>query len=415
MGRWGTAVSGNDDYMEVYEFFQELYFDHSGKDWVYSIADVKKKIAERFSFQLSEPGLENEIWFAQAKAFWDYGIPDKTAYQKVKQIVKSGSDLEWWRKLEATEKQIRERKKALDTFFAKITGTNPKPFQRKKRVRIKPPFEAGVLLTFFHEKYYYAGVVSGYNIDVQGRNVIHLLNYRSVSKPAAKDLLTSSLMAQLKEPAAYHRNMWANRVPTRVHGFLLNAKGLANAKTKFERVGEIEFHDAGYYKDGVASYCDLTKYSWDVLPAFAALNYKGTRTGTSLLSWYTTEVSFSNKEYNNAIQSFKKKKKIVLYKQELDPGKIFAWITVNEDKKKKVKSLAINFALNGYLAMNTGLVNNILMRLFYPWASANGFELDTDWSSFEEYKKIGKEYLSYYENISDAMSKIEAEARKAGK
>src|SRR5688572_17932260 len=102
MGAWSTAINGNDEYKSVYESFRELYSEFENGKWLYDIASIRKKIKEEFAFQLADKDLEHEIWFAQAKAFWDYGINDDLAYKKTKQIISSGANLDVWRRLNAS-------------------------------------------------------------------------------------------------------------------------------------------------------------------------------------------------------------------------------------------------------------------------------------------------------------------------
>ena len=65
MGHWGTGISSNDTFMEVYETFFH-YYNHNS-----SIADIKKQLEIDFAETINSEQTSNDYWFALAKALWE--------------------------------------------------------------------------------------------------------------------------------------------------------------------------------------------------------------------------------------------------------------------------------------------------------------------------------------------------------
>lgn len=406
MGTWSAAINGNDDFMTVYEAFRELYSEHDGKKWVYELPEIKKKMNEQFSFQLGNDELAAEFWFAQAKSFWDFGIDDDSALKKVKKIIESGSDLETWKNLSADEKALVKRKKILDEFLQKISKRNPKPVARKKVKKTEPPFGVGDLITFTDDKEnYYGAVITQAYRDEKGRCIVHLLNYCSKKKPGRNNLINAGLMINNKSSGQYSSSEWANPVNTNIYGFLLTAKGFQQRKVEFEKIGEVAFHEYGYYKDGLRSFCDMAKYSWDILPSLAALNYDDKPAKKpAVLNFFTTETAFSNKEVAIIMDSFRKEKAVTVLTEQFKPKDMVAWAVYLSFRDK----VSISIGIRGYDKMNPFHIPNILSRVFGQWLATLKLVIDSYAFSVQEYEIIPMDSLQeYYKSMSDAISHIE--------
>jgi hypothetical protein len=399
MGVWSTSISGNDEFKVIYDTFRELYCEHDGKKWLYELPAIKRRMAETFSFQLENEDVADEFWFAQAKAFWDYGINDDSAFKKVKKIISSGSNLEVWKRLGAKEKDIPKRKKVLDDFLDKLSQPNSKPVKRGKIVKAMPPFSIGDLLTFQDDKgNYYGAVVTHAYHDTKGTSVVHLLNYCSDKKPGKEELMNAALMENDKEIKEYEPDGWGNRNWNNIYGFRLSAKGYKQAKQVFEKIGEVEFHQYGYFKDGLKSFADMMKYDWDILPAFAALNYQKGSSGKdkkALLSYYTTETDISDKEVAAVINAFKKNKPATVLSQKFNPEEMSGWfLKMSNDSK-----VSVNIYMKGFNKTNTFLTNNILSRVFGVWLKTIGCVLDDFYFRVEDDKGITEDDLKYYKKL----------------
>jgi len=153
MGAWGTAISSNDTYADIYDAFFDLY---NGGQFV---KDISKKLIADNQETINEPDDSNNFWFALAKAQWECKQLDTEILEKVKEIIETGLDLEVWRRLDAVEKDNKKRKVVLDKFLADLQTERPKAKSRKKKVIKQPPFEKGDCLTFKLENGNYGGAV----------------------------------------------------------------------------------------------------------------------------------------------------------------------------------------------------------------------------------------------------------------
>ena len=153
MGAWGTAISSNDTYADIYGEFFDLYNDGQ------SVEDISKKLIADNQETINEPDDSNNFWFALAKAQWEGKQLDTEILERVKEIIQTGSDLEVWRRLDADEKDIKKRKVVLDKFLADLQAEKHRAKSRKKKVIKQPPFEKGDCLTFKLANGNYGGAV----------------------------------------------------------------------------------------------------------------------------------------------------------------------------------------------------------------------------------------------------------------
>ena len=153
MGTWGTAITSNDTYIDIYSEFFSQY--NKGKDLTeisnYLITSNQDIIAEKDSSDC------HNFWFALAMAQWETKSLKPDTLLKVKAIIESGKDLEQWKQLGANANDIAKRKKALDIFLNKISIDKGKAKPRKKA---KPPlFQKGDCVTFRLQNGNYGGAV----------------------------------------------------------------------------------------------------------------------------------------------------------------------------------------------------------------------------------------------------------------
>ena len=100
MGTWGTSISSNDTYADVYGQFFDLYNDGL------EVKDISKQLIESNQDTINDPEDSNNFWFALAKAEWECKQLDPPLYEKVKQIIETGVDIVVWQTLGAEEKDI---------------------------------------------------------------------------------------------------------------------------------------------------------------------------------------------------------------------------------------------------------------------------------------------------------------------
>ena len=190
MGAWGTAISSNDTYADIYGEFFDLYNEGL------SVEEISKKLIADNKETINEPDDSNSFWFALAKAQWECKQLDNSVLIRVKQIIETGIDIEVWRRLDADEKDIKKRKIALDKFLADLQIENPKAKSGKKKVIRQPPFEKGDCLTFKLANGNYGGAVVLEAIkDTEfGHSLIATTRINQVTKPIKIDFENTEVL-----------------------------------------------------------------------------------------------------------------------------------------------------------------------------------------------------------------------------
>lgn len=190
MGTWGTAISSNDTYADIYSDFFDLFND--GLD----VAEISKKLIADNQETINNTADSNNFWFALAKAQWECKQLDKAIFDRVKKVIEIGADLEVWRQLEADEKNIKKRKAVLDKFLADLQTEKPKAKSRKKKIIRQPVFEKGDCLTFKLKNGNYGGAVilEAIKDSEYGYNLIATTRINQPNKPTKKDFENSEVL-----------------------------------------------------------------------------------------------------------------------------------------------------------------------------------------------------------------------------
>lgn len=190
MGAWGTAISSNDTYSDIYGEFFDLYND--GLD----VAEISKKLIADNKEIINDTDDCNNFWFALAKAQWECKQLDKDIFYRVKEIVETGADLEVWRQLDANEKDIKKRKVVLDKFLADLQTERPKAKSREKKIIRQPVFEKGDCLTFKLENGNYGGaiVLEAIKDSEYGHNLIATTRINQPNKPTKNDFENAEVL-----------------------------------------------------------------------------------------------------------------------------------------------------------------------------------------------------------------------------
>jgi len=190
MGAWGTAISSNDTYADIYGEFFNLYND--GLDG----AEISKKLVADNQETINDTADSNNFWFALAKAQWECKQLDNGLFDRVKAIIESGADLEVWRQLDSDEKDIKKRKVVLDKFLLDIQTERPKAKSRKRKIIRQPVFEKGDCLTFKLENGNYGGAVilEAIKDSEYGHNLIATTRIDQPNKPTKKDFENAEVL-----------------------------------------------------------------------------------------------------------------------------------------------------------------------------------------------------------------------------
>ena len=87
MGTWGTELSSNDTFADVYGEFFELY--NEGQD----VKEITSKLLKTNNDLLTDKADSNNFWFAIAKAQWECKSLDSEIYDRVRRIIENKEDL----------------------------------------------------------------------------------------------------------------------------------------------------------------------------------------------------------------------------------------------------------------------------------------------------------------------------------
>jgi hypothetical protein len=153
MGAWGTGISSNDTFADIYGEFFDLYNDG------HEVSEISEELIKRNQETIKDPDDANNFWFALAQCNWETKSLDRLLLERISTIVSSDADLEVWRRLGATEGDIRKRKAALAGFLEKLQSEKPKARPRKKKVIREPVFQKGDCLAFQLNNSNYGGAV----------------------------------------------------------------------------------------------------------------------------------------------------------------------------------------------------------------------------------------------------------------
>ena len=133
MGCWGMGIAQTDEFCEYYDNFMEEY--DNGKAVAEITADILAKYHAEFD---DDDGVMHDVYFALAKAEWMCCEQSELVLNRVKEIIESGANIEFYRELEASEKDLIVRQRNLEKFLIMIQTPREKP---RKRKRSAPPVE----------------------------------------------------------------------------------------------------------------------------------------------------------------------------------------------------------------------------------------------------------------------------------
>ena len=190
MGTWGTGISSNDTYEDVYTEFFDLY--NTGEE----VEFISKKLIESNSETIKDEDDCNNFWFALAKAQWDCKKLDLEIYDKVEKIILSGVDIKAWKRLGGSNSDIKKRKLVLEKFLEKLKSEKKSGKRRKKKTIKQPVFKKGDCITFKLKNGNYGGavVLEANKNDEYGHNLIAVTRINQNNKPDKKAFENSEVL-----------------------------------------------------------------------------------------------------------------------------------------------------------------------------------------------------------------------------
>lgn len=113
MGTWGTGINDNDTACDVHSDYISLLKTHS-------VEITRQKIAAHYKSKINSYEESNNYWLALASAQLDTGTLQADVIEKVTTIIETGTDLELWKELKATEQDLEARKETLNAFLIQL-------------------------------------------------------------------------------------------------------------------------------------------------------------------------------------------------------------------------------------------------------------------------------------------------------
>jgi hypothetical protein len=190
MGTWGTAISSNDTYADVYGTFFELF--DGGKE----VEEITLELMRRFAETLADPYENHDFWFALAKAQWECKKLEPEVFDRVSSIIESGDNACVWRELGASESDLRKRNAVLDKFLVRLQSERATARTRKKKIMREPAFKKGECLTFrlSNENYGGAVVLEAINGSEYNYNLIVTTRINQAEIPTIDDFVEAQVL-----------------------------------------------------------------------------------------------------------------------------------------------------------------------------------------------------------------------------
>ena len=192
MGSWGTGISSNDTFADIYDDFFELYNENV------SVSEITKKLIQENQETINEREDCNNFWFAIALSQWECKELDKSIFEKVKEIINSGKDIIIWKELDASNADLKSREKVLEKFLKKLETEKAKPKTRKKKKLHNSIFKKEDCLTYIMENGNYGGafVLTDELQSSVGANFIAITNIDQKQKPTVADFKKAEVYVQ---------------------------------------------------------------------------------------------------------------------------------------------------------------------------------------------------------------------------
>ena len=180
MGCWGMGLAQTDEFCEVYDNFMEEYDE--GKPVAEITAEILAKYHEEFD---DDDGIMHDIYFALAKAEWMCKEQSEAILARVKEIIETKANIEFYRELETTESDLKIRQRNLEKFWNMLQTPREKARKRKRTAlsveKEFPPMEVGDCFAYKYE---------------EGFRVICILE-RFRPRPNSEDTVSVALFADI--------------------------------------------------------------------------------------------------------------------------------------------------------------------------------------------------------------------------
>lgn len=223
MGHWGTAISSNDTYADIYSAFFDSY--NNGDN----VTEISKKLIQENQDLINDKLDSNNFWFALAKAQWDCKELDSEVLKRIEKIIISNSDIKLWEELSANKSELKKRKINLENFLNKLKSDKPKARKRKKKIIRQPVFQKGDCITFKLNNGNFGGVIALEAIfDTEfGYNLLAITRINKKNKPSLSDFKKAELLVINYGNHSYNKECvyWYYPIRHKEYSHLINIVG----------------------------------------------------------------------------------------------------------------------------------------------------------------------------------------------
>jgi hypothetical protein len=263
MGAWGTGISSNDTYADIYDQFIELYNEGL------PVSEITKRLIAENQETINLPEDATNFWFALANGQWECKALDKDIFTTVERIIKTGEDLAIWKELDASQADLKLREKVLNKFLTKLQTEKDKPKKRTKKKYYNSIFKKGDCLTYIMENGNYGGafVLTDEQETEVGTNYIAITTLDKKEKPTLDDFKKAEIYIKRVNEISFKgsemRQEWVDQ--PQIGGF--SALLFKNHKVDIEVIGQLPI-----YKDYKIRTDRQVGFGWIVLKS--AIPYK---------------------------------------------------------------------------------------------------------------------------------------------
>src|SRR5687768_12490583 len=135
MGTWDIKINGNDTFLDIYDYFFNLY--NQGED----PKAISLIILRNFADSFEDYDEKNDSLFGLALAQWETKSLDPTIFDQVKTIIESGNEMERWKESGADEKTLKKRQVVMNKFLEQLSTERAKPKRRTSNAKFESTFK----------------------------------------------------------------------------------------------------------------------------------------------------------------------------------------------------------------------------------------------------------------------------------
>lgn len=237
MGAWGTGISSNDTYADIYAQFIDLY--NEGQ----SVPDISKRLIDENQEIINLEEEAPNFWFAIANGQWECKALDIEIFSKVEQIIKSGEDIRIWKELDASPADLKTREKVLYKFLSKLQTEKDKPKKRSKKRFYNSIYQKGDCLTYLMDNGNFGGafVLTDEQQTESGTNYIAITTIDKQTKPTLEDFKSAEVYVkrvnEINFSKSVIKNNWVDQ--PQIGGFYAMVK---NKDVNIEIVGQLKIY-----------------------------------------------------------------------------------------------------------------------------------------------------------------------------